>query len=327
MKLTAFTQIIVTLAVTAWVFILPVEAVATILVLELALLLYIKHDKMTMAAIGGLAVFTGMMILLQLLFGSPLDVSLIGGLRMLVMTMAFLCLLAASRIQDIAKALVDRFHMPCEYAFMLTTALRFVPNFLTDSGITLDAQSCRGYSNRGNMFKRFFAYLVVIRPLVMRAVAKSETLALSMELKGFGGNTYKNMPPLPVDSEGFRSVGDMGYVDADGYLYFADRRSDMIVTGGENVFAAEVEMVLKKHPKVVDAVVIGLPDPDWGHRIHAIVETNAPLGSKELIRFALNYLPPYKIPKSIEFTDHIPVNENGKIVRSKLIEESLAKGY
>lgn len=72
--------------------------------------------------------------------------------------------------------------------------------------------------------------------------------------------TYKNMPPLPVDSEGFRSVGDMGYVDADGYLYFADRRSDMIVTGGENVFAAEVEMVLKKHTKVVDAVVIGLPD-------------------------------------------------------------------
>lgn len=89
MKLTAFTQIIVTLAVTAWVFILPVEAVATILVLELALLLYIKHDRMTMAAIGGLAVFTGMMILLQLLFGSPLDVSLTGGLRMLVMTMAF----------------------------------------------------------------------------------------------------------------------------------------------------------------------------------------------------------------------------------------------
>ena len=122
MKLTAFTKIIVTLAITAWVFILPLEAVATILVLQLALLLYIKHDRMTMAAIGGLAVFTGMMILLQLLFGSPLSVALFGGLRMLVMTMAFLCLLAATRIQDIAKALVDRFRMPCEYAFMLTTA-------------------------------------------------------------------------------------------------------------------------------------------------------------------------------------------------------------
>ena len=112
--------------------------------------------------------------------------------------MAFLCLLAATRIQDIAKALVDRFHLPCEYAFMLTTALRFVPNFLTDSAITLDAQSCRGYSNRGNVIKRFLAYLVVIRPLVMRAVAKSETLALSMELKGFGSNTYKNMRPEPL---------------------------------------------------------------------------------------------------------------------------------
>ncbi len=194
MKISAFTQIIVTVAVTAWVFILPVMAVATILVLELALLLSIKHDRMTMAAIGGLAVFTGLMVLLQLLFGSPLEIALVGGLRMLVMTMAFLCMLAATRIQDIAQALVTKFHLPCEYAFMLTTALRFVPNFLADSAITLDAQSCRGYSNRGNAIKRLMSYVVVIRPLVMRAVAKSETLALSMELKGFGANTYKNMP-------------------------------------------------------------------------------------------------------------------------------------
>ena len=126
MKISAFTQIIVTVAVTAWVFILPVMAVATILVLELALLLSIKHDRMTMAAIGGLAVFTGLMVLLQLLFGSPLEIALVGGLRMLVMTMAFLCMLAATRIQDIAQALVTKFHLPCEYAFMLTTALRFV---------------------------------------------------------------------------------------------------------------------------------------------------------------------------------------------------------
>ena len=198
MKLNAFTWIIVTLAVTAWVFILPLKAVATILVLQLVLLLYFKRSKTMLAAIGGLAVFTGMMIVLQLLFGSPLDVSLFGGLRMLVMTLAFLCMLATTRIQSIAKALVDRFHLPVEYAFMLTTALRFVPNFLEDSSITLDAQSCRGYSNRGNPLKRLLSYVVVIRPLVMRAVAKSETLALSMELRGFGANTYKNMPKEPL---------------------------------------------------------------------------------------------------------------------------------
>jgi len=198
MKLNAFTWIIVTLAVTAWVFILPLQAVGTILVLQLVLLLYFKRSKTMLAAIGGLAVFTGMMILLQLLFGSPLDVSLFGGLRMLVMTLAFLCMLATTRIQSIAKALVDRFHLPVEYAFMLTAALRFVPNFLEDSEITLDAQSCRGYSNRGNALKRLLSYVVVIRPLVMRAVAKSETLALSMELRGFGANTYKNMPKEPL---------------------------------------------------------------------------------------------------------------------------------
>ena len=197
MKLNAFTWIIVTLAVTAWVFILPLEAVATILVLQLVLLLYIKRSKTMLAAIGGLGMFTGMMVLLQLLFGSPLNVSLFGGLRMLVMTLAFLCMLATTRIQSIAKALVDRFHLPVEYAFMLTAALRFVPNFLEDSSITLDAQSCRGYSNRGNALKRLLSYVVVIRPLVMRAVAKSETLALSMEL-GFGANTYKNMPKEPL---------------------------------------------------------------------------------------------------------------------------------
>lgn len=150
MKLNAFTWIIITLAVTAWVFILPVKTVACLLVLQLILLLYIKRSKTMLAAIGGLGVFTGMMIALQLLFGSPLDVALFGGLRMLVMTLAFLCMLATTKIQSIAKALVERFHMPVEYAFMLTTALRFVPNFLEDSTVTLDAQSCRGYSNRGN---------------------------------------------------------------------------------------------------------------------------------------------------------------------------------
>lgn len=89
MKLNAFTWIIITLAVTAWVFILPVKTVACLLVLQLILLLYIKRSKTMLAAIGGLGVFTGMMIALQLLFGSPLDVALFGGLRMLVMTLAF----------------------------------------------------------------------------------------------------------------------------------------------------------------------------------------------------------------------------------------------
>ena len=150
---------------------------------------------------------------------------------------------------------------------------------------------------------------------------EQEKLRLLEELKGkenitLGGrkiNLYANIG----------SVGDIGYVDEDGYLYFTDRRSGMIVTGGENVFAAEIETVLKKSKRVVEAVVVGLPDPEWGHRIHAFIEASEPIQEKTLIKYALNYLPPYKIPKSFEFVEEIPRNENGKIVRSKLVEQHL----
>lgn len=145
----------------------------------------------------------------------------------------------------------------------------------------------------------------------------------------WGSNTpkvkYKNIPSLGRDKDGYCSVGDIGYVDNEGYLYFIDRRSDMIVTGGENVFAAEVETVLKKHKNVADAVVVGLPDKEWGHRIHAFVETTGTVDEKALIKFALNYLPPYKIPKSFEIVKHIPRNESGKINRNKLAEDYLQK--
>lgn len=137
----------------------------------------------------------------------------------------------------------------------------------------------------------------------------------------------RNIDPIVPDENGYSSVGDMGYLDEEGYLFFADRRSGMIVTGGENVFSAEVETVLKKHKAVRDAVVLGLPDAEWGHRIHAMVETVSPVTDKELIRFALNYLPPYKMPKSFDFVDSIPTTESGKVVRNKLVEESLAKGF
>lgn len=186
------------MAITLWAFILPIELVALLLVIQLAIFLFANPTKTAFAAIGALVVFTGIMILLQVLFNSKLNEALISGLKMLVMTTAFLCLLATTYIQDIAIVLVERFFLPREYAFMLTTALRFVPDFLTDSKMTLDAQSCRGYSNRGSIFKRGLAYIAIVRPLVMRAINKSETLALSMQLKGFGATHCKSnlCPPL-----------------------------------------------------------------------------------------------------------------------------------
>src|SRR5690606_3157498 len=83
---------------------------------------------------------------------------------------------------------------------------------------------------------------------------------------------YVGAEPPKVTDDGFTSIGDLGWLDEDGYLYVADRRVDMIVSGGANVFPAEVEAALSEHPAVHDVVVIGLPDPEWGRRVHAIVE-------------------------------------------------------
>ena len=88
-------------------------------------------------------------------------------------------------------------------------------------------------------------------------------------------DTYRYLggaaPPVPT-ADGFRSAGDLGRLDEDGYLYIADRRTDMIVSGGANVFPAEVENALIAHSDIVDVVVLGLKDAEWGRRVHAVVQ-------------------------------------------------------
>lgn len=137
---------------------------------------------------------------------------------------------------------------------------------------------------------------------------------------------YMNHKALEVKDGGFRSVGDIGYVDEDGYLYFSDRRSDMIVTGGENVFAAEVENVLLQHPDILDAVVVGIPDEEWGRRLHAVVEAMRDISKEELSAFLAQYLLPYKIPKTFEFVGLIRRKDNGKIVREKILQDCITRG-
>lgn len=137
---------------------------------------------------------------------------------------------------------------------------------------------------------------------------------------------YLNARPLKTVDGNFRSVGDMGYMDEEGYLYFSDRRSDMIVTGGENVFAAEVEAALLRNAHVLDAAVVGIPDPEWGRRIHAILETDGQITPGELKSFLSTYLQSYKIPKTYEFVKRVKRTTSGKIARAELLRESIEKG-
>jgi bile acid-coenzyme A ligase len=129
---------------------------------------------------------------------------------------------------------------------------------------------------------------------------------------------------LPVTADGFGSAGDLGYLDEDGYLYIADRRVDLIVTGGANVFPAEVESALSEHPAVADVVVIGLRDPEWGRRVHAVIEPkdpDAPPSTADVIAFAKQKLAAYKVPKTVEIVAEIPRSAATKVNRSALVAE------
>lgn len=126
-------------------------------------------------------------------------------------------------------------------------------------------------------------------------------------------------PPLPTTEDGFRSAGDIGHLDEDGFLYLVDRRADMIVSGGANVFPAEVESALSGHPDIADVVVIGLSDPHWGRRVHAVVQAAGPLTDQQVIEYAKGRLAPYKVPKTVEFVDAIPRTAATKVNRSAMI--------
>lgn len=135
---------------------------------------------------------------------------------------------------------------------------------------------------------------------------------------------YLGAAQLELIEDDFASVGDLGYLDAEGYLYLADRRVDLIITGGANVIPAEVEAILTQHPGVRDAAVIGLKDDDLGRRVHALVEpTNfdSSPSQEELDRHMRKHLASYKVPRSYELIEALPRDEAGKIRRSKLRDE------
>jgi bile acid-coenzyme A ligase len=118
------------------------------------------------------------------------------------------------------------------------------------------------------------------------------------------------------------SVGDLGWLDDDGYLYISDRRTDLIISGGANVYPAEVEGALLEHPAVADVAVVGLADPDWGQRVHAIIEPRAHAApapaEADLAAFCRARLAAYKVPKSFELVDALPRDPSGKLRRSAL---------
>ncbi|HKH51835.1 MAG TPA: acyl-CoA synthetase, partial [Mycobacterium sp.] len=128
-----------------------------------------------------------------------------------------------------------------------------------------------------------------------------------------------------ANDKGWRSLGDMGYVDADGYLYLTDRSTFMIVSGGVNIYPQEAENILVMHPKLVDAAVFGVPNEEYGEEVKAVVQpadgvVAGPELEAELIAYCRARLAAYKCPRTVEFDPELPRDPNGKLYKRRIRE-------
>lgn len=134
---------------------------------------------------------------------------------------------------------------------------------------------------------------------------------------------YLNRPEATAETitaDDWVRTGDIGRLDADGYLYIEDRLRDMIITGGENVYGPEVESVLIEHPAVTDAAIIGIPDDRWGESVKAIVVITGQVEAGDIIDFCRQHMAGYKCPRTVDFAAELPRNASGKILKNQLRE-------
>jgi long-chain acyl-CoA synthetase len=168
-----------------------------------------------------------------------------------------------------------------------------------------------------------------IELLVVNESGKEVEAGKAGELVVRGANVMRGYWNTPRETEaafrdGMFRTGDIGYQDTEGYFYIMDRRKDMIVSGGENVYSAEVEAVIYQHPAVLEAAVFGIPDPQWGELVMAIVtlKPGVTLSAEDLISFCKQSLAHYKVPRRVEFSEsELPKSGSGKILKRVLREQ------
>ncbi|MGK7379521.1 fatty acid--CoA ligase family protein [Planococcus sp. 1R117A] len=146
-----------------------------------------------------------------------------------------------------------------------------------------------------------------------------------------GPNVMKGYYKMPEETnaalrDGWLYTGDLARVDEEGYFYIVDRKKDMIIVGGYNVYPREVEEVLFAHPGVLEAAVVGLPDPNFGEAVHAyVVLKDASVTTEDLHTYCVEHLAKYKVPRHFEILEDLPKNTTGKILRRSLKEQALNK--
>ena len=180
-------------------------------------------------------------------------------------------------------------------------------------------------AHRGSVGRVRDGYRMRILDDAGRALPAGEVGEVYFRPDGGPGSTYRYLGSDSKRIGDWETMGDLGSVDEAGYLYLSDRRNDLIISGGANIYPAEVEAAIEAHPAVQGSAVIGLPDEEWGARVHAIVQRvdGAGLEAAELLDFIAGRLARFKLPRRIEFTTEPLRDEAGKVRRAALRQARL----
>lgn len=162
-------------------------SLATLTILELACALIMKSNKNVWRGIIALAIFSALLILIQFIFSKSLFLAIGSAYKMFIMAVSLFILVGTTATQSITASLVKQCHLSYEYAFMITAVLRFVPDLLKESKEVRQAQTCRGFHPSFNPVRRIIDYMLILKPLVFKAIRRSEDMATSLSLRGFNG--------------------------------------------------------------------------------------------------------------------------------------------
>ena len=185
-NLAAFTKIILAVLISAASFVTNSIILLTILLAaEYAAVFFASKRAAAAKAMSVLLLFSAVLFGIQMLFGTSIELSLLSAERMAIMANSMVLLLFLTKTQQLTAALVRQCHLSYNYAFMVTAIFRFVPDLLAESRCVAEAQACRGYRSSGSPLRRLAGYTLLIKPMVFRAIARSENMAESLDMRGF----------------------------------------------------------------------------------------------------------------------------------------------
>ena len=203
-NLVPLTKILLTFGTAIWAIVLSEPtSLAALCLLELLILLVSGELIKNLKALLALVIFAVMLGVIEYIGRGSVKECNVAALRMLGMTIIFIYLLGTVKLQDLTASMVRQLKVPYEYAFMFTAGLRFIPDFIEENKAVSEAQACRGLAVKGNFFKQVKRYMSIVRPLMLRSLGRSETMALSLELRGFGGSKRTFMESVAPKGKDF----------------------------------------------------------------------------------------------------------------------------